>query len=101
MNLKSAYHQVLIHDQDKKCTAFAANNHLNQFCHIPFSVTNGIAAFQRIMIDFINDKGLHNTFAYLDDVTDCSKNQTHHDENLKQFLNVAKQKNLVYNKHIC
>ena len=75
-----------------KIAVFEANNHLYQFCRIPFSVTNDVAAFQRIMNDFINDKGLRDTFAYLDDVTVCCKDQTHHDENFKRFLNAAKQK---------
>ena len=51
--------------------------------------------------DFINDEGLRDTFAYLEDVTICRKDQTHHDENLKRFLNAAKQKKLVYNEQKC
>ena len=74
VDLKSAYHQVPIRDQDKKYTAFEANNCLYQFCRIPFGKTNGVAAFQRIMNDFINDEGLRDTFAYLDDVSVCGKN---------------------------
>ena len=101
IDLKSAYHQLQIPDQDKKYTSFEANNRLYQFCRIPFGVTNGVAAFQRIMNDLINDKGLRDTFAYLDDVTVCGKDQTHHDENLKRFLNAEKQKNLVYNEQKC
>ena len=101
IDLKSAYHQVPIRDQNKKYTAFEADNRLYQFCRILFGVTNGVAAFQRIMNDFINDEGLRDTLAYLDDVTVCGKDQTHHDENLKRFLNAAKQKNLVHNEQKC
>ena len=95
IDLKSTYHQVPIRDQDKKYTAFEANNRLYQFCRIPFGVTNGVAGFQRIMNDFINDEGLRDTFAYLDDVTVFDKDQIHLEENFKRFLNAAKQKNLV------
>ena len=101
IDLKSAYHQVPIRQQDKKYTAFEANNHLYQFCRIPFGVTNGVAAFQRIMNDFIANEGLNDTFAYLDDVTICGRDQIHHDENLKRFLDAAKRKNLVYNEQKC
>ena len=101
INLKSAYHQVPIREHEKKHTAFEDNMCLYQFCRIPFGVTNGVAAFQRIMNRFIADEGLSDTFAYLDDVTICGKNQTEHDKNLHRFLDSAKRKNLVYNEKKC
>ena len=53
------------------------------------------------MNSFIADEGLSDTFAYLDDVTICGKNQTEHDKNLHRFLDAAKRKNLVYNEKKC
>ena len=82
IDLKSAYHQVPLHEEDKKFTAFEANGCLYQFQRIPFRVTNGVATFQWIINDFITSKGLLDTFAYLDNVTICGKNQAHHDNNL-------------------
>ena len=35
-DLKSAYHQISIHEQDMKFTAFEANGELYQFKRIPF-----------------------------------------------------------------
>ena len=101
IDLKSAYHQVPIREHEKKYTAFEANKCLYQFCHIPFGVTNGVAAFQRIMNSFIADEGLSDTFAYLDNVTICGENQTEHNKNLHRFLDAAKRKNLVYNEKKC
>ena len=46
IDLKSAYHQVPIRDEEKKYTAFEANQRLYQFRRVPFGVTNGAAAFQ-------------------------------------------------------
>ena len=100
-DLKSTYHQVPLREEDKQDTAFEANNRLYQFRRIPLVVTNGVAAFQRIMNDFISDEYLHDTFAYLDDITICGKDQTQLDENLARFLDAAKRKNLVYNKQKC
>ena len=57
---------------------------------MPFGVTNGVATFQRIMNDFITSGGLLDTFAYLDNVTICGKNQAHHHYNLERFLKAAK-----------
>ena len=47
-DLRSAYHQIPIRDCDKPYTAFEANGRLYHFNRVPFGVTNGEAAFQRI-----------------------------------------------------
>ena len=52
IDLKSAYHQAPIRDEEKKYTAFEANQRLNQFRRVPFGVTNGAAAFQKIYGQF-------------------------------------------------
>ena len=101
IDLKSAYHQVPLREEDKKFTAFEANGCLYQFRRMPFGVTNGVATFQRIMNDFITSEGLLDTFAYLDNVTICGKNQAHHDYNLERFLKAAKSRNLTYNPQKC
>ena len=100
IDLKSAYHQVPLCEEDKKITAFKANGCLYQFRRMPFGVTNGVATFQR-MNDFITSEGLPDTFAYLDNVTICGKNQAHYDYNLKRFLKAAKSRNLTYNRQKC
>ena len=99
--LKSAYHQVPIKEEEKTYTAFEANHHLYQLCRVPLGVTNGVAAAQRTITDFILEESLKDTFAYLDDITICGKDQAHHDKNLKRFLAAAKKKNLTYNEEKC
>lgn len=47
LDLKSAYHQVPILEEEKQFTGFEANKKLYQFTRIPFGVTNGVAAFQQ------------------------------------------------------
>ena len=90
-----------LREEDKEFTAFEANGFLYQFRRMPFGVTNGVATFQRIMNDFITSEGLLDTFAYLDNVTICGKNQAHHDCNLERFLKAAKSRNLTYNSQKC
>ena len=46
-DLKSAYHQIPIRDEDSKYTAFEVDGQLWEFTRIPFGVTNGVSAFQR------------------------------------------------------
>ena len=45
VSFKSAYHQVLLKDLDRKYTAFEANEALFQFCKILFQITNRALAF--------------------------------------------------------
>ena len=49
VDLKSAYHQIPLREEDKAYTAFEASGGLYQFTRLPFGVTNGVACFQRIM----------------------------------------------------
>ena len=53
IDLKSAYHEVPIKEEEKKYTTFEANHHLYQFCRVLYGVTNGVAAFQRTITDFM------------------------------------------------
>ncbi len=101
IDLKSAYHQVPIREEEKKYTAFEANQRLYQFRRVPFGVTNGAAAFQRTMDNFISEESLEDTFAYLDNITICGHDQVHHDRNLENFLNAAKRRNLTFNQDKC
>lgn len=101
IDLRSAYHQVPIKQEDKSYTAFEACGRLYQFTRVPFGVTNGVACFQRIMDSFIEEEGLDGTYAYLDDVTICGKTQEEHDANLKRFLEATKKRNITYNDQKC
>ena len=101
VDLKSAYHQVPIKQEEKRYTAFEANGRLYQFRRIPFGVTNGAAAFQRTMDNFISEENLEDIFAYLDNITICGRDQAHHDENLEKFMEAAKRRNLVFNEGKC
>jgi len=49
IDLRSAYHQVPINEEDKLYTAFESAGGLYQFTRVPFGVTNGVACFQRVM----------------------------------------------------
>ncbi|XP_054259845.1 uncharacterized protein LOC128984538 [Macrosteles quadrilineatus] len=101
IDLKSAYHQIPIKAEDKPFTAFEACGQLYQFTRIPFGVTNGVAAFQRVIDDIIRAENLNDTFAYLDDITVCGKTQEEHDRNLNRLMNAASKYNLTINENKC
>lgn len=97
LDLKSAYHQVPISNEDKQYTAFEANGKLYQFCRVPFGVTNGVACFQRTIDNIIRHHKLRGVFAYVDNIVVAGKTQEEHDENLRKFQQTAKLHKLTFN----
>ena len=101
IDLKDAYYQVALSEEDKKYTTFEANGQLYQYKRMPFRVTNGVACFQRAMTKFIIDNNLKGTYAYIDNITVCGNDQEEHDVNLQAFLKAAKDNNLLFNWDKC
>ncbi|KAF2904273.1 hypothetical protein ILUMI_01905, partial [Ignelater luminosus] len=101
IDLRSAYHQIPIQDEEKPYIAFEACGKLYQFCHIPFGFTNDVACFQRTIDSLLEKEKLKDTFAYLDDITVCGLTQIEDDQNLKRFLEVTSKYNLSLNMDKC
>ena len=53
------------------------------------------------MDEFISNSKLHGTYAYLDNLTVCGRDQDEHDTNLSRFLDAAKKYNLKFNYQKC
>ena len=98
LDLRSAYHQVPLRNEDKPYTAFEACGTLYQFTRIPFGVTNGVASFQRIIDAMIASEHLETTYAYIDNLAVCGDTQLDHDKNLQRFLAAAAKYNLTFNQ---
>ncbi|XP_068235686.1 uncharacterized protein [Palaemon carinicauda] len=97
LDLKSAYHQVPIREDEKLYTAFEASGKLYEFNRIPFGVKNGVAAFQRVVDQILAKEKVEGAFAYVDNVTVCGETEEEHDKNLNHFLKVARDYNLTFN----
>ena len=97
LDLKSAYHQVPIRQEDKPLTAFEVDGSLYQFTRMPFGVTNAVPAFQRIMDQLIQQAQLQKTYAYLDDVIICGSSKEEHDTNLRRFMDCVATANMTLN----
>ena len=85
-------------ESECKYTAFEANGKLYEFTRIPFGVKNGVAAFQRIMSQFVEQESLRDTFPYLDNVTVAGRDQEEHDDNVKSFLAAIRRRNFTLNE---
>ena len=91
IDLRSAYYQIPLSENDSPYTAFEADGGLWEFTKMPFGVTNGSACFQRKMDKFVTKYDLDDTFSFTDNVTISGNSQEEHDENLKKF-NIAAEK---------
>ena len=101
LDLRSAYHQVPLLEEEKLFTAFEAGGKLYEFNRIPFGVTNGVASFQRVIDEIIATEQLTGTYAYVDNVTICGKTREEHDRNLVRFNEVVKKYGLTLNEEKC
>jgi len=99
IDLRSAYHQLPIKDEDEPYTAFESDGSLYPFTHVPFGVSNGVACFQRIMDAFI-EENLDATFAYLDNVTVCGMNTEEHDYKWKNDFLKQKTGRTLYTMRV-
>jgi len=77
LDVKPAYYQISINPEDKIYTAFEANGKLCQYRRLPFVVTNGVSAFQRIIDRLISQKKLKRTCAYLDNIIGGTDRRDH------------------------
>ena len=98
IDLKSAYHQLILDKNDRPMTAFQANQGLYQFTRLSMGLSNAVAVFQRVLNKLIKENHLDRTYSYLDDITIGGRTRKEHDRNLNKFLNVAKRYNLTINK---
>ena len=96
-DLKSAYHQVPICEEERKYTAFEADGGLWEFCRVPFGVTNGVSKFQRTIDTLVQREGLDATFPFMDNVTVAGNSKEELLENEAKFLEICKKYNLTLN----
>ena len=74
IDLRSAYHQILLEEESRKITAFTVpGKRMYQFKRMPFGLTNAPATFQRLMDKIIIPDLKPNLFCYLDDITQVCK----------------------------
>ena len=96
-DLKSAFHQIPIREEDKQYTAFEADGKLWQSTVVPYGAKNGVPAFQRTIDKIVEDEGLSQTFPYVDNVTVCGMNQEDHDIQVEKWLQTCKKYNITLN----
>lgn len=67
MDLMAAYYSILLHELDRKYTAFSPLG-LHEYNHLLQGLSNSPATFMRMMLTIFGDQNFLSLLCYLDDL---------------------------------
>ncbi|GBG93019.1 hypothetical protein CBR_g58181 [Chara braunii] len=101
IDLKSGYHQIEVHPDDRYKTAFRTRYGHYEFIVMPFGLTNAPATFQRCMNDLFRPWLDKFVVVYVDDILVFSKTLQEHQGHLRQVLEKLRDSNFKINAKKC
>lgn len=98
IDLKSAYHQVRVAEEDIPKTAFRTQYGHYEYTVMPFGLTNAPAIFQRLMNQIFRRLLQKCVIIYLDDILIYSQTREAHYQHIKEVLEILRD-NKLYASH--
>ena len=99
IDLRRAYHQVPVAEQDQMKTVINTTKGLFKFVRMPFGLKNAGACFQRNIHMIL--KGLTFLFVYMDDVIVASKTTLEHLQHLEVLFGILEKHQILINSKKC
>uniref|UniRef100_A0A3B5PS62 Gypsy retrotransposon integrase-like protein 1 n=1 Tax=Xiphophorus maculatus TaxID=8083 RepID=A0A3B5PS62_XIPMA len=99
IDLASAYHQLLLHENSRDLMAFITHKGLFRYCRVPYGLASAPSAFQKMMETVL--KGLPGVHNYLDDVIVAGSSLQEHDRRLRAVLQRLTDAGLTLNMQKC
>jgi len=94
INLRSAYHQIKVKDEDMQKTAFRTRYGHYEYTVMPFGVTNAPGVFMEYMNHIFHTYLDCFVVVFIDDILIYSKSEEEHADHLRIVLQVLKEKKL-------
>ena len=85
-DLRSGFHQVAVHPQDRNKTTFVCHRGTFRFPRMPFGLCNAPATFQRLMDTVLAGMNYETCLVYLDDIIVFSHDEHSHLRRLAQLF---------------
>ncbi|GBG61693.1 hypothetical protein CBR_g23208 [Chara braunii] len=101
LDLKSRYHQISIHPQDRYKTAFKMRYGLFELVVMPFGLTNTPTTFQAAMTNELRAMLDRFVLVYLDDILVYSRTLEEHLEHLRRVLEPLRRTKYKANRDKC
>lgn len=94
LDIKGAFHQIMLEEKSKDYTAFTANNFKYRWIRMPMGLASAPLTWQRAINTILKDNLDQNLHAYLDDLIIFAKTREEHDELLQKVMQLLNKNNL-------
>jgi hypothetical protein len=101
LDLRSGYHQVLMHPDDVEMTAFRTYQGLFKFLVMPFGLTNALATFQALMNDVLRPFLRRFIRVFFDDILIYSSSWSEHLRHVRLVFEQLQAHKLYLKKSKC
>jgi hypothetical protein len=101
LNLRSGYHQVLMHPDDMEMATFRTHQGLFKFLVMPFSLTNAPATFQALMNDVMRPFLRRFVLVFFDDILIYSSSWSKHLRHVRLVFKQLQAHKLYLKKSKC
>lgn len=89
IDLISGFHQIPLHQDSRKYTAFSCDSGFYEFTRLPFGLSVSPNSFSRMMAIAFSGLTPEKAFLYIDDLIVIGINEEHHLNNLKDVFEVC------------
>lgn len=94
LDIKGAFHQIVLGEDSRKLTAFTAGHFQYQWVRMPMGLASAPLTWQRAINTILKDLLGYGVYVYLDDVIIYAKNKTEHDKTLSNVMKLLEEHNL-------